>query len=66
MIQAESNPQERDEYKIWSKHYVISWIYVLQGFIPPYVSSITSMETGHVLEATKDAGGASVIEAFLH
>ncbi|XP_059595381.1 pumilio homolog 23 isoform X3 [Vitis vinifera] len=36
-----------------------------QGFIQPYVSSITSMETDHVLEAAKDAGGARVIEAFL-
>ncbi|KAJ9691808.1 hypothetical protein PVL29_011094 [Vitis rotundifolia] len=37
----------------------------LSGFIQPYVSSITSMETDHVLEAAKDAGGARVIEAFL-
>ena len=30
-----------------------------------YVSSITSMETDHVLEEAKDAGRTSVIEAFL-
>ncbi|XP_059639993.1 pumilio homolog 23 [Cornus florida] len=34
-------------------------------FIQPYVASITSMEADHVLEASKDTGGARVIEAFL-
>lgn len=36
-----------------------------QEFIQPYISSITSMDTEHVLEAAKDAGGARVVEAFL-
>ncbi|GMI82183.1 pumilio 23 [Hibiscus trionum] len=34
-------------------------------WIQPYILSITSMETEHVLEAAKDARGARVIEAFL-
>ncbi|KAK9231862.1 hypothetical protein WN943_022102 [Citrus x changshan-huyou] len=34
-------------------------------FIQPYVTSITSMEADHVLEAAKDAAGARVIEAYL-
>ncbi|XP_035539256.1 pumilio homolog 23 isoform X2 [Juglans regia] len=34
-------------------------------YMQPYVTSITSMETDHVLEAVKDRGGARVIEAFL-
>ncbi|OVA08286.1 Pumilio RNA-binding repeat [Macleaya cordata] len=34
-------------------------------FIQPYVTSITSMETTHVLEAAKDAGGGRVLECFL-
>ncbi|GKU92751.1 hypothetical protein SLEP1_g6438 [Rubroshorea leprosula] len=34
-------------------------------YIQPYIMSITSMESEHVLEAAKDAGGARVIEAFL-
>ena len=38
---------------------------VLQEFIQPYITSITSMEAGHVLEASKTSGGQRVIEAFL-
>ncbi|XP_058226935.1 pumilio homolog 23 isoform X2 [Rhododendron vialii] len=34
-------------------------------FIQPYITSIASMETDHVLEASKDSGGQRVIEAFL-
>lgn len=34
-------------------------------FIQPYVTSVTSMEADHVLEAAKDAAGARVIEAYL-
>uniref|UniRef100_A0A5B7AFA3 Pumilio 23 n=1 Tax=Davidia involucrata TaxID=16924 RepID=A0A5B7AFA3_DAVIN len=34
-------------------------------FIQPYITSITSMEADHVLEASKDSGGARVIEACL-
>ncbi|KAG2722487.1 hypothetical protein I3760_02G130300 [Carya illinoinensis] len=34
-------------------------------YIQPYVTSITSMETDHVLEVVKDRGGARVVEAFL-
>ncbi|KAK1375882.1 Pumilio RNA-binding repeat [Heracleum sosnowskyi] len=34
-------------------------------FIQAYISSITSLETDHVLHALKDFGGARVIEAFL-
>ncbi|XP_039054075.1 pumilio homolog 23-like [Hibiscus syriacus] len=34
-------------------------------WVQPYVLSITSMGTEHVLEAAKDARGARVIEAFL-
>ncbi|KAK8678639.1 hypothetical protein V6N13_144134 [Hibiscus sabdariffa] len=37
----------------------------IQDWIQPYILSITSMETEHVLEAAKDARGARVIEAFL-
>ncbi|GAB4849982.1 hypothetical protein Ancab_029281 [Ancistrocladus abbreviatus] len=33
--------------------------------IQPYITSLTSMESGHVLETAKDAMGAHVIEAFL-
>ncbi|KAJ6389285.1 hypothetical protein OIU77_027596 [Salix suchowensis] len=33
--------------------------------IQPYITSLTSMEVDHVLEAAKDAGGARTIEAFL-
>lgn len=36
-----------------------------QGFIQPYISSVTSIEADHVLETAKDAGGSRVIEAFL-
>lgn len=39
--------------------------FYLQEYIQPYIMSITSMESEHVLEAAKDAGGARVIEAFL-
>ncbi|XP_057505237.1 pumilio homolog 23 [Actinidia eriantha] len=35
------------------------------AFIQPYITSITSMEAGHVLEASKNSGGQRVIEAFL-
>ncbi|KAI3874975.1 hypothetical protein MKW98_019548 [Papaver atlanticum] len=35
------------------------------GFIQQYVTSILSMETNHVLEAAKDAGGGRVIDCFL-
>ncbi|XP_021295002.1 pumilio homolog 23 isoform X2 [Herrania umbratica] len=34
-------------------------------WIQPFIMSITSMDAVHVLEASKDAGGARVIEAFL-
>ncbi|XP_056685054.1 pumilio homolog 23 isoform X2 [Spinacia oleracea] len=34
-------------------------------YIQPYITSITSMESSHVLEALKDSAGARVIEAFL-
>ncbi|KAL2505700.1 Pumilio23 [Abeliophyllum distichum] len=34
-------------------------------FILQYISSITSLEDNHVLEASKDPSGARVIEAFL-
>ncbi|KAL4306042.1 hypothetical protein HN51_039984 [Arachis hypogaea] len=34
-------------------------------YIKPYIISITSMETPHVLEAVRDAKGSHVIEAFL-
>ncbi|KAK6118730.1 hypothetical protein DH2020_047535 [Rehmannia glutinosa] len=34
-------------------------------FIQPYITSITSLEGTHVLEASKDPAGARVIEAFL-
>ncbi|KAK8581092.1 hypothetical protein V6N12_071334 [Hibiscus sabdariffa] len=37
----------------------------ISDWIQPYILSITSMETEHVLEAAKDARGARVIEAFL-
>lgn len=33
--------------------------------ILPYISSIASMETDHILVASKDSGGQRVIEAFL-
>uniref|UniRef100_A0A803KQU6 Uncharacterized protein n=2 Tax=Chenopodium quinoa TaxID=63459 RepID=A0A803KQU6_CHEQI len=33
--------------------------------IQPYITSITSMDSSHVLEALKDSAGARVIEAFL-
>lgn len=35
-------------------------------FILEYIHSITSLEDNHVLEASKDPGGARVIEAFLN
>ncbi|CAI9767007.1 unnamed protein product [Fraxinus pennsylvanica] len=35
-------------------------------FILEYIYSITSLEDNHVLEASKDPGGARVIEAFLN
>lgn len=38
---------------------------IIQEFIQPYITSIASMETDHVLEASKDSGGQRVIEAFL-
>ncbi|KAK7338199.1 hypothetical protein VNO77_18801 [Canavalia gladiata] len=34
-------------------------------YIQPYITSITSMEATHVLEAARDARGSHVIEAFL-
>ncbi|XP_028088390.1 pumilio homolog 23 isoform X2 [Camellia sinensis] len=34
-------------------------------FIQPFITSITSMEVEHVLEASKDPGGQRVVEAFL-
>lgn len=34
-------------------------------YIQPYFTSITSMESSHILEALKDAAGARVIESFL-
>ncbi|KAA8541572.1 hypothetical protein F0562_022724 [Nyssa sinensis] len=34
-------------------------------YIQPYITSITSMEADYVFEASKDSGGARVIEAFL-
>ncbi|MED6204748.1 hypothetical protein PIB30_011720 [Stylosanthes scabra] len=34
-------------------------------YIQPYINSVTSMETPHVLEAVRDAKGSHVIEAFL-
>ncbi|KAK6911792.1 Pumilio RNA-binding repeat [Dillenia turbinata] len=34
-------------------------------FIQPFITSITTMDDGHVFEAAKDAGGARAIEAFL-
>ncbi|XP_061356811.1 pumilio homolog 23 [Gastrolobium bilobum] len=34
-------------------------------YIQPYITSITSMEVAHVLEAVRDARGSHVIEAFL-
>ncbi|KAL2345982.1 hypothetical protein Fmac_007267 [Flemingia macrophylla] len=34
-------------------------------YIQPYITSITSMEETHVLEAVRDARGSHVIEAFL-
>ncbi|GMQ07937.1 hypothetical protein CsSME_00051910 [Camellia sinensis var. sinensis] len=34
-------------------------------FIQPFITSITSMEVEHVLEALKDPGGQRVVEAFL-
>lgn len=37
----------------------------LQEFIQAYISSITSLEEDHVLQAAKDSGGARVIEGFL-
>lgn len=37
----------------------------LQDLIQAYISSISSLEADHVLQAAKDAGGARVIESFL-
>lgn len=34
-------------------------------YIQPYITSITSMESSHVLEVLKNSAGARVIEAFL-
>lgn len=39
--------------------------FILQEYIKPYITSITSMEATHVLEAVRDARGSHVIEAFL-
>ncbi|CAL5439362.1 unnamed protein product [Camellia sinensis] len=36
-----------------------------EDFIQPFITSITSMEVEHVLEASKDPGGQRVVEAFL-
>ncbi|KAJ8447540.1 hypothetical protein Cgig2_031153 [Carnegiea gigantea] len=35
------------------------------GYIEPFITSLTSMESSHVLETAKDGAGARVIEAFL-
>lgn len=55
------------EYKssILTLIFLLSCVSMNQEFIQPYVTSITSMEADHVLEAAKDAAGARVIEAYL-
>lgn len=45
--------------------YGLSLCFVEQEFIQAYVTSITSLEADHLLEASKDSRGARVIEAFL-
>ncbi|KAF9685366.1 hypothetical protein SADUNF_Sadunf03G0047100 [Salix dunnii] len=45
---------------------ILQTIFKFQNqLIQPYITSFTSMEVDHVLEAAKDAGGARTIEAFL-
>lgn len=39
---------------------------MLQESIQVYVTSITSLEEHHVLEASKDRSGSRVIESFLN
>jgi len=46
-------------------HVTYSFILFLQEYIKPFITSMTSMDTAHVLEAVKNARGSHVIEAFL-
>ena len=39
--------------------------FILQEFIQPFITSITSIPADNILETAKDPGGARVIEAFL-
>jgi hypothetical protein len=43
----------------------LSSILFLQEHIKPYVTSITSMDTTHILQTVRDTRGSHVIEAFL-
>lgn len=42
------------------------FVCVIQDFIHAFISSMTSLEENQLLDATKDSGGARVIEAFLN